>query len=220
MPPKRTIHLLICVSFFAALAAGCATTKTVNSSGEKLIGRGIASWYGPKFNGKYTANGERYNQYAMTAAHKTLPFDTYVRVVDVDNGRSCIVRINDRGPYAKGRIIDLSKRAAQKLGMIGPGTAHVLLYLVRGNPQDVYASQQANSGSELYTVQIASFQSKADAEEKASHFRASWIDEATVNGKKVYRVYLDHFKSKAEAERALQEMETENINGFVKEVQN
>jgi len=220
MPPKQTIHLLICTLIFAVLAAGCASTKKINKNGEKLIGRGIASWYGPNFDGKYTANGERYDQYAMTAAHRTLPFDTYVRVVDEDNGRSCIVRINDRGPYAKGRIIDLSKGAARKLRMIGPGTAHVRLYLVHGNHQDVYASQKVNAGSELFTVQIASFKNKADAEEKASHFRASWIDEATVDGKTVYRVYLDRFRSKKEAERALREMKTENIHGFVKQVQN
>lgn len=220
MPLKKVTHLLIYVSLFAVLAAGCATTKKFNNRGERLIGHGVASWYGPKFNGKYTANGERYDQYAMTAANRTLPFDTYVRVVDVDNGRSCIVRINDRGPYAKGRIIDLSKGAAEKLGMIGPGTAHVLLYLVKGNTRKVYANQQANAGAGLFTVQIASFRTKAEAREKASHFRASWIDEATVNGETYYRVYLDHFRSKEEAERALNEMRTENIHGFVKQVQN
>jgi len=220
MPSKQTIHLLLIVSFFAMIAAGCATTQKINKNGEQLVGRGVASWYGPNFDGKYTANGERYNQYAMTAAHRTLPFDTYVRVVDEDNGKSCIVRINDRGPYAKGRIIDLSKRAAQKISMIGPGTAHVSLYLVKGNAQDIYASQQVNAGAELFTVQIASFANKADAEEKASHFRASWIDEASVNGNKVYRVYLDRFKTRTEAERALREMRKENIQGFVKQVQN
>ncbi len=220
MAREKSIHVILCAFAFAALAAGCATTQKVNKKGENLVGRGVASWYGPNFDGKYTANGERYNQYAMTAAHRTLPFDTYVRVVDEDNGKSCIVRINDRGPYAKGRIIDLSKRAAQKLSMIGPGTAHVSLYLVMGNAQDIYASQQVNAGAELFTVQIASYQNKADAEEKAGHFRASWIDEASVNGKKVYRVYLDRFKTRVEAERALREMEKENIRGFIKQVQN
>ena len=88
---------------------------------------GIASWYGPDFHGRRTANGEIYNMYGMTAAHKTLPFDTMLRVTNLENGRSVVVRVNDRGPYAKGRIIDLSKSAAEKLQMIGPGTARVRL---------------------------------------------------------------------------------------------
>jgi rare lipoprotein A len=88
---------------------------------------GIASWYGPDFHGRRTANGEIYNMYGMTAAHKTLPFDTMLRVTNLENGRSVVVRVNDRGPYAKGRIIDLSKSAAEKIGMIGPGTARVRL---------------------------------------------------------------------------------------------
>jgi rare lipoprotein A len=86
---------------------------------------GVASWYGPNFHGKQTANGEIYNQYAMTAAHKTLPLPSVVRVTHRENGRSIIVRVNDRGPYADERIIDLSKKAAQKLDMIGSGIAPV-----------------------------------------------------------------------------------------------
>ena len=85
----------------------------------------MASWYGPNFHGGITANGETYNQYAMTAAHRTLQMPAIVRVTNLENGRSVIVRINDRGPFAKGRIIDLSKAAAKKLGMIGKGTARV-----------------------------------------------------------------------------------------------
>jgi rare lipoprotein A len=86
---------------------------------------GIASWYGPDFHGKYTANGEIYNMNDLTAAHPTLPLPSIVRVTNLDNGRSIVVRINDRGPYIPGRIIDLSRRAAQLLGVIGPGTAKV-----------------------------------------------------------------------------------------------
>ena len=85
----------------------------------------MASWYGPDFHGRQTANGEKYDMNAMTAAHRTLPFNTMVLVENLDNGRSVKVRINDRGPFAKGRIIDLSKAAAEKMDMIGPGTARV-----------------------------------------------------------------------------------------------
>ena len=84
---------------------------------------GIASWYGPDFHAKKTSNGEIYNMYAMTAAHKTLPMNTVVRVDNLDNGRSTIVRINDRGPFVAGRIIDLSNKAAHEIDMVRKGTA-------------------------------------------------------------------------------------------------
>jgi rare lipoprotein A len=89
--------------------------------------QGIASWYGPGFHGRRTANGEIYNQFAMTAAHQTLPADTRVRVTNLTNGRSVVVRINDRGPFVDDRIIDLSYAAAREIEMIGPGTAPVRL---------------------------------------------------------------------------------------------
>lgn len=92
---------------------------------------GIASWYGPGFQGRRTSSGEIYDMFAMTAAHKTLPFGTVVKVVDLDTGKSVVVRINDRGPFIKGRIIDLSYAAAQKLGMVKKGLAKVGLKIVR-----------------------------------------------------------------------------------------
>lgn len=86
---------------------------------------GVASWYGKKFHGRKTASGERYNQNKMTAAHRTLPFGTRVRVKNRDNGKSVVVTINDRGPFKKGRVIDVSRAAAKKLDMINSGTARV-----------------------------------------------------------------------------------------------
>ncbi|HEY4076055.1 MAG TPA: septal ring lytic transglycosylase RlpA family protein [Rhizomicrobium sp.] len=95
---------------------------------------GIASWYGPTFYGKHTANGEMYDGNALTAAHKTLPMPVNVRVTNLDNGKSLIVRVNDRGPYARGRIIDLSKRAAELLDVVQTGTARVrVTYLSRAS---------------------------------------------------------------------------------------
>jgi rare lipoprotein A len=91
---------------------------------------GIASWYGPNFHGKYTANGEIYDQNALTAAHRTLPMPSIVRVTNLENGRSIKLTVNDRGPYAKGRIIDVSRRAAQLLGFDGKGTARVRVEIV------------------------------------------------------------------------------------------
>lgn len=91
---------------------------------------GVASWYGPGFHGRTTANGERYDMHGMTAAHKSLAFGTRVRVTNETNGKSVVVRINDRGPYVGTRIIDLSKSAAQAIDMIGPGTAAVTVEVV------------------------------------------------------------------------------------------
>jgi len=95
---------------------------------------GIASWYGPDFYGKSTANGEMYDGNALTAAHKTLPMPVNVRVTNLDNGKSLVVRVNDRGPYARGRIIDLSRHAAELLDVVQTGTARVrVTYLGRAN---------------------------------------------------------------------------------------
>ena len=94
------------------------------------LGNGVASYYGRRFHGRLTANGERFNMNAMTAAHKTLPFGTKVRVTNPRNGKSVTVRINDRGPFIKGRTIDLSRGAAQRIGMIASGHARVKMELV------------------------------------------------------------------------------------------
>ena len=95
---------------------------------------GIASWYGPTFYGKYTANGEMYDGNALTAAHRTLPMPVNVRVTNLENGKSIIVRVNDRGPYARGRIIDLSRHAAELLDVVQTGTARVrVTYLSRAD---------------------------------------------------------------------------------------
>jgi len=102
---------------------------------------GFASWYGPGFHGNRTANGERFNMNALTAAHRTLPFNSYVRVTDLATGRSVVVRINDRGPYTGDRIIDLSARAARDLGITDDGTARVRLELEAAGGAAVVADQ-------------------------------------------------------------------------------
>lgn len=97
----------------------------VMDSAAGYVERGIASWYGPKFHGRRTSNGERYDMHGMSAAHKSLPLPTWVEVTNLDNGRSVVVRVNDRGPFKDGRIIDMSYGAAQALDMVGSGTALV-----------------------------------------------------------------------------------------------
>ena len=102
-------------------------------SHRELIGLkqiGIASYYGPQWNGRTTANGERLNLAALTAAHKSLPFNTLVRVTDLDTGKSIVVRVNDRGPYVRGRIIDLTDGAAARLGILHKGIARVKLEVI------------------------------------------------------------------------------------------
>lgn len=101
----------------------------------KYVETGIASWYGPKFHGKKTANGETYDMNTLTAAHRTLPLPSVVRVINLQNGRSLNLRVNDRGPFARGRIIDVSRRAAQLLGFQRAGTARVRVEIVADESQ-------------------------------------------------------------------------------------
>lgn len=121
------------VMVLAAIVTGCSTTANRSRPGPDAtapgaeLGRGKASWYGPGFQGKPTASGERFDMNAMTAAHRTLPFGTRVRVRNVQNGREVVVRINDRGPHVRDRIIDLSKAAAAELGFVQAGQASVVL---------------------------------------------------------------------------------------------
>ncbi|MBZ5515018.1 MAG: septal ring lytic transglycosylase RlpA family protein [Acidobacteriia bacterium] len=118
---------------------------------------GIASWYGHPFHGRRTANGETYNMYDMTAAHRTLPFGTQVRVHDLENGRDVQVRINDRGPFVEGRIIDLSFAAAQAMGM--PSTALVRLELLGAETPGIVVSEPG-----IFGVQVGAFRDRANAE--------------------------------------------------------
>ncbi len=111
----REKRLLGAVLFGAVLLAACATPRRV---GGRSVEEGIASWYGPKFHGRRTASGEVFDMHRLTAAHPWLPFGTIVKVTNLENGLSVVVRINDRGPFVKGRIIDLSYAAAKKIRML------------------------------------------------------------------------------------------------------
>ncbi|MDL2307291.1 septal ring lytic transglycosylase RlpA family protein [Desulfovibrio sp. OttesenSCG-928-C06] len=125
---------------------------------DSFVEEGIASWYGPDFHGKQTANGERYDMHGMTAAHKLLPFGTMVRVTSLENGKSVIVRINDRGPFVDNRIIDLTRSGAEAIDMLGPGTARVRI--------ETIGAVQGLSKGELqgkFYVQIGAFSKEANA---------------------------------------------------------
>ena len=138
MSPRPLLVLVLLAS--VALLSGCATTRkpppavTVPAGYERVPGwseRGLASWYGPGYAGKKTASGEIYKPANPTAAHRTLPFGSIVEVHNLQNNRIAYVRIDDRGPFVKDRIIDLSERTAKDLGILGPGTAKVELHLLR-----------------------------------------------------------------------------------------
>ncbi len=118
-----------------------------------LVETGIASWYGPQFHGKKTANGETFDMYELTAAHKTLQMPSLVRVTNLDNGRSLIVRVNDRGPYKRGRIIDLSKRSAELLGFKDQGTAKVRLEVLKQESMEI--ARAAKSGKDTNGYEVA-----------------------------------------------------------------
>jgi peptidoglycan lytic transglycosylase len=116
----------------------------------------VASWYGRPFDGRATASGEIYDMEGMTAAHRTLPFGTLLRVLNLDNGRSTLVRVNDRGPFVRGRDIDLSHRAARELDMLGPGTAHVRLTIAEA------AAPKAQPA--CWLVQVGAFSDRGNAD--------------------------------------------------------
>ena len=126
----KTFFLSIAVCILATPTLFAANrSEKLNPDGDKVVStsRGMASWYGGRWIGRKTANGEIYREGDMTAAHKTLPFGTRVRVTDVNTGKSAVVRINNRGPYVRGRVIDLSEAAASDLGMKRRGVARVKL---------------------------------------------------------------------------------------------
>lgn len=193
--------------------------------------RGLASWYGRKFHGRRTASGEVYNMYAMTAAHRTLPLPSFVRVSNPANGRSVIVRVNDRGPFAKGRVIDLSYTAAAKLGVLG-GVAPVELQRI--TPEDIRRgawqasvpsvpraldgdeppalpattalAAPASAGSRGFWLQLGAFRERQGAEQLQGQAGAAvdgLVPMLTVfNEQSLYRVQAGPFASRAEAERA------------------
>ena len=173
--------------------------------------RGRASWYGKEFHGKKTSNGETYNMYAMTAAHKTLPFGTYVKVHNLENNRKIEVRINDRGPFARGRVIDLSYTAAKKLGIVGPGTAYVeIIALGTPNRPDISKSTgQSYTLSNYYqgnfTVQIGAFSEWINAERLREKIAQSYKNAHITtyfDGKNTfYRVRAGRYSSLDEADR-------------------
>jgi rare lipoprotein A len=171
---------------------------------------GVASWYGPSFHGQLTSNKEVYNMNEMTAAHKTLPFNTLVKVINQENGAETIVRINDRGPFSKERVIDLSYQAAKKLGVIGKGTANVrLIALNNGNDE-----LGTNMGvPETYAVQVAVFKNSSNASRIGQKLENSRIKTFYQGGTEYFRVVVGSF---TDFEDALKVRDEVRKQGFSK----
>ncbi len=237
---KKLILMLCCLVFLASclakkptIAAESPQSKTkayqkpytVNgmryeplASNEGFVQTGIASWYGKDFHGKKTSNGERYDMNAMTAAHKTLPLGVYVKIRNTNNGNEAIVRVNDRGPFVKGRIIDLSYAAAKKLGVDIVGTAPVRIEALgyRASGDKTYRTPDSYDAGN-YTVQVGSFKEYGNAhrlcEEMKKRYGFSEVHMTNVHRDKFYRVYAGNYPSLHVAEKAEREFSDHGYPG-------
>ena len=180
--------------------------------GQKM--KGISSWYGPNFHGKQTSNGEVYNMHARTAAHKTWPMDTMVKVNNLQNGKSTIVRINDRGPFVRGRVIDCSYTAGKEIGLDRMGIAKVSIQVLGfagkiESPEKVARDKKAHRPTRVvlsnFGVQVGAFRRYAGAQTRLGHYKGRYaryspvIKRFNVDGMPLYRVWLMGFGSEEEA---------------------
>lgn len=177
------------------------------------VERGVASWYGPGFHAGRTAMGEPYDMYAMTAAHKTLPLPAYVQVTNLRNGRSVVVRVNDRGPFKDGRIIDLSQTAASRLDMLRDGTAFVE---VRALTPGQNATSEPVAGAApvpatALFVQAGAFGTEANATRLLAQLRAkgfdkSFVREDQVDGRRIFRVRVGPIPTVPQFDKAVAQL--------------
>lgn len=192
--------------------------------------RGIASWYGRPFNGQKTSDGETYNMYAMTAANKVLPLPSYALVRNLDNNRTVIVRVNDRGPFYPHRIIDLSYAAAARLGMLATGTAPVEVEGLapgqtgrtasrrgaRSRRSDVFGPHRRAAAHARFFVQLGAFVRRRDAEHLKAHLRHKGLDHIhvfpqTVGGRTLFLVRMGPESSKRKAGALLSRLTQEGL---------
>ena len=207
-----TLGLLVLLQGLACRSPSAPPPQTVKKG---YTERGLASWYGPGFNGRRTANGEIYDMHAMTAAHKTLPFGTVVEVYNRDNGKSARVRINDRGPFVKGRIIDLSKKGAKKIDMIGTGTARVEIRVVSvSSSAPRYAA--ASSGDLRYVVQAGAFRDPDMARSLKRELEKEFYGVEIRSDGLWHRVQLGPFDKRKQADKLAAELTRGGYDAVVK----
>lgn len=193
---------------FLPLAVACAPKRTPEPPGPTYVERGIASWYGRPFHGRRTASGERYDMDHLTAAHKTLPFGSRIEVENLDNGRRVQVVINDRGPFVRGRIIDLSRAAAREIEMIGPGTARVEIRWVAG-PAPVPVAV-------AYLVQAGAFRDAAAARGLNDRLEAAGEDVRVDSDGPWHRVLLGPFGSREGALAASDRLRALGVDAWIR----
>lgn len=187
-------------------------TYTPLSTHKGYVEEGMASWYGPKFHGRTTSSGQIYNMYEMTAAHRVLPMNTKVRVTNLENGKVVNLIINDRGPFARDRIIDLSFAAAREVDMIGPGTARVRVEAVGSVPRDQMSG--------TFYIQVGSFSSRENAlmlreKMREKGYQETRLQEFSINGQHVWRVQAGKLNNLQEAEDARSKLTRENPGAFI-----
>jgi rare lipoprotein A len=181
----------------------------VKSTAVGYVERGVASWYGPGFHQEFTSNGEPYDMYGMTAAHKTLPLPCFVQVTNLGNGKSVVLRVNDRGPFKEGRIIDLSYTAAAKLDVLRAGTALVEVRALTPG-QNALPISNDNSIKSLY-VQAGAFGAAGNADTLAQQLRAKGYPQAfvrsdMVEGRSLFRVRIGPIADVAGFDRIVAEL--------------
>jgi rare lipoprotein A len=182
---------------------------------------GLASWYGMPYHGRLTANGERYDMNSMTAAHKTLPFDTQVRVTNLESKKQVTVRVNDRGPFVSGRVIDLSREAAKRLDLIRPGVAPVRLETTSKQkllPAAHSVQIRNNSREEAkYTVQVGYFTDRVNAVKLYGYLKERYRDVSVepVNAKG-YRIQVGQLESRSDAEKLSEKLRHEKLSPFIR----
>ncbi|RMF42068.1 MAG: septal ring lytic transglycosylase RlpA family protein [Deltaproteobacteria bacterium] len=181
-----------------------------------FVEQGTASWYGPKFHGRKTSNGETFDMYALTAAHKTLPLGVSVRVTNLNNGRQVVVRVNDRGPFVAGRVIDLSFAAAKQLDMVDAGTAPVRVEALGYRAGESYRQPETYDVG-VFAVQVGAFSRNDNAHRLANRLRSRFgsarVTQGVVNGRRYYRVWVGRFTSLAQAERTSQQLASGSFPG-------
>jgi len=188
-------------------------------SAKGYVERGIASWYGPKFHGRKTSNGETYDMHAMTAAHTRLPLPTYVRVTNLENGRSTVVRVNDRGPFKKNRIIDLSYAAATKLGMIAKGTGLVEVRTVKAGAADMPPVAPKPIKGNIY-IQVGAYTNPVNADRMKARLLRQLHEPVRIamgvnNGQTLYRVQAGPMRDVDSADRLAAKIFELGMNTFV-----
>ncbi|MES1190820.1 MAG: septal ring lytic transglycosylase RlpA family protein [Steroidobacter sp.] len=190
----------------------------VMSSAAGYEEQGVASWYGPGFHEGNTSSGERYDMYGMTAAHRTLPLPTYVQVTNLSNGKSVVVRVNDRGPFKKGRIIDLSYAAAAKLDMLRDGTAFVdVKALVPGGSVPATDTVSADTHATTMFIQAGAFSAAANAERLLNELRQhghadAFIRNDVVKGQPLYRVRIGPISTVDQFDTLVAQLKSLGIN--------